>query len=77
MSESVGASTSRNPKGLHGLYRDNFTEMPRTDVTLADRIALLEKIKNQLPNTSHHQLAEIAGMPKSTFAHVMQQQEKL
>jgi hypothetical protein len=20
-----GASTSRNPKGLHGLYRDNFT----------------------------------------------------
>jgi hypothetical protein len=21
----VGASTSRNPKGLHGLYRDNFT----------------------------------------------------
>jgi hypothetical protein len=25
MSESVGASTSRNPKGLHGLYRYNFT----------------------------------------------------
>jgi hypothetical protein len=25
MSEKVGASTSRNPKGLHGLYRDNFT----------------------------------------------------
>jgi hypothetical protein len=24
MSENVGASTSRNPKGLHGLYRDNF-----------------------------------------------------
>jgi hypothetical protein len=23
MSENVGASTSRNPKGLHGLYRDN------------------------------------------------------
>jgi hypothetical protein len=22
---NVGASTSRNPKGLHGLYRDNFT----------------------------------------------------
>jgi hypothetical protein len=21
----VGASTSGNPKGLHGLYRDNFT----------------------------------------------------
>jgi hypothetical protein len=25
MSENVGASTSRNPKGLHGLSRDNFT----------------------------------------------------
>jgi hypothetical protein len=25
MSENVGASTSGNPKGLHGLYRDNFT----------------------------------------------------
>jgi hypothetical protein len=25
MSENMGASTSRNPKGLHGLYRDNFT----------------------------------------------------
>jgi hypothetical protein len=25
MSENVGASTSRNPKGLHGLYVDNFT----------------------------------------------------
>jgi hypothetical protein len=24
MFENVGASTSRNPKGLHGLYRDNF-----------------------------------------------------
>jgi hypothetical protein len=25
MSENVGASTSRNTKGLHGLYRENFT----------------------------------------------------
>jgi hypothetical protein len=25
MSENVGASTSSNPKGLHGLYGDNFT----------------------------------------------------
>jgi hypothetical protein len=25
MSENVGASTSRYPKGLYGLYRDNFT----------------------------------------------------
>jgi hypothetical protein len=25
MSENVGASTSHNRKGLHGMYRDNFT----------------------------------------------------
>jgi hypothetical protein len=25
LSENVGASTSHNPKVLHGLYRDNFT----------------------------------------------------
>jgi hypothetical protein len=25
MSENVGASTFRNPKGLHGLFRENFT----------------------------------------------------
>jgi hypothetical protein len=25
MSENVGVSSSRNPKGLHGLYRENFT----------------------------------------------------
>jgi hypothetical protein len=25
MSENVGAPTSRNPKSLHGLYRDKFT----------------------------------------------------
>jgi hypothetical protein len=25
MSENVGASTSHNPMGLHGLYRKNFT----------------------------------------------------
>jgi hypothetical protein len=25
MSENVGASTSRNPKGIRSLYRENFT----------------------------------------------------
>jgi hypothetical protein len=31
MSENVGASTSRNPKGLHGLYKENFTFTYRCD----------------------------------------------
>jgi DNA-binding IclR family transcriptional regulator len=46
--------------------------MPRRDLTFADKIALLEEIKNQPPNTSHRQLAEIIGVPKSTTAHVIQ-----
>jgi hypothetical protein len=28
MSENVGASTSRNPEDLHGLYSDNFNFLP-------------------------------------------------
>jgi hypothetical protein len=31
MPEIVGASTSRNPKGLHDLYRDNFTLLHQTN----------------------------------------------
>jgi hypothetical protein len=35
MSENAGASTSRSPKGLHGLYRDSFTFLPYiTELTL-------------------------------------------
>jgi hypothetical protein len=36
MSENVGASTSRNPKDLHGLYGDNFTFI--TDIFMAVKI---------------------------------------
>jgi hypothetical protein len=41
MSEFVGASTSRNPKGLHGLYRENFT-LPFHRLTLAQFHETLE-----------------------------------
>jgi hypothetical protein len=51
--------------------------MRRRDVTLTDKIAVLEKIENQLPNTNHCQLAEISGVPKSESACITQQQEKL
>jgi hypothetical protein len=33
MYEKVGTSTSRNPKGLHGLFRENFT-LPYIQYTL-------------------------------------------
>lgn len=45
-------------------------------LTLADKTDLLEQIKNQPPDTSHRQQAEITGVPKST-ERVIQQQEKL
>jgi hypothetical protein len=33
MSENVGASTSRNPKGLHGLYGYNFKKKKKKKKT--------------------------------------------
>lgn len=46
-------------------------------MTLTDKIALLQKIKNQPPKTSHCQLAGLSGVPRSTTARVIQQQERL
>jgi hypothetical protein len=51
--------------------------MPRRDVTLTDKIALLEQVKNQMPNTNHCQLVETPGVPESTTACIIQHQEKL
>jgi hypothetical protein len=48
MSENVGASTSRNPKGLHGLYGDNFN-VNMLGVDLKDQMLqpyLLERKKS-------------------------------
>jgi hypothetical protein len=53
------------------------TDVLRRDVTLADKIALLERIKHQPHNTCHHQLAEVTGEPKSTIARVVQQRVRL
>jgi DNA-binding MurR/RpiR family transcriptional regulator len=51
--------------------------MPKRGVTIAEKISLFEKIKNQPPNTSHRQLAEITGVSKSAVTRVVQQQGKL
>jgi plasmid maintenance system antidote protein VapI len=48
--------------------------MPARNLTLADKIALLEQIKDQPPNISQHQLAKITVVPKSTIASFIQQQ---
>jgi hypothetical protein len=41
MSENVGASTSRNPKGLHGLYRESFTFTLNYTYTIKSQLFLL------------------------------------
>ena len=51
--------------------------MQRNDLTLSNKIALLNKIKNQPPNTSYRRLAEITGVPKSTISRVLQQENQL
>jgi hypothetical protein len=39
--------------------------MPGRDITtLADKIALTDKIKNKQPNTSHRQMPDINGVLK-------------
>jgi hypothetical protein len=51
--------------------------LPTRDLTLIDKTALVEQIKNQQLNTSHRRLAEVTGVLKSTTTRVIQQQEKL
>ncbi|KII73547.1 Tigger transposable element-derived protein 4 [Thelohanellus kitauei] len=51
--------------------------MPRYDLTLSSKIALLDKIKSQPLNTSYRRLAEITGVPKSTIARVLLQESQL
>ena len=51
--------------------------MPRKDLTIAEKIVLLRRIKKQPPNTSHRQLAEITGVPRTTPARILQDRDKL
>ena len=39
-------------------------EMPQKKLTIAERVVVLRKIREQPPNISHRQLAEITGVPK-------------
>ncbi|KII65534.1 hypothetical protein RF11_15163 [Thelohanellus kitauei] len=49
--------------------------MPRYDLTLSSKIALLDKIQSQPLNTSYRRLDEITGVPKSTIARKLVLQE--
>ena len=46
-------------------------------LTIAEKIVLLRRIKKQSPNTSHRQLAEIIGIPRTTLKRILQDRDKL
>ena len=45
-------------------------EMPQKELTIAERVVVLRKIREQPPNISHRQLAEITGVPRTTLAQI-------
>ena len=46
-------------------------------MSLANKIALLDKIKSQPINTSQHRLVQITGVPKTTIVCLLHQQHQL
>ena len=51
--------------------------MPRRDLTLAEKIDFLDKIRQQPPNTSQRRLAEITGLAKTTTSRLLKQENGL
>ena len=47
-------------------------EMPQKELTIVERVVVLRKIREQPPNISHRQLAEITGVPRTTLAQILQ-----
>ena len=47
-------------------------EMPQKELTIAERFVVLRKIREQPPNISHRQLAEITGVLRKTLAQILQ-----
>jgi hypothetical protein len=47
-----GASTSRNPKGLHGLYRENFTFLNHSSVMATQIYDIQVKMASVIPCSS-------------------------
>jgi hypothetical protein len=51
--------------------------MPRKDLSLEEKIKLLEKIKNYPRGTTYRVLSEITKVPKSTIGHILTQEKRL
>ena len=46
--------------------------MPQKELTIAERVVVLAKIRKQPPNISHRLIAEITGVPKTTLVQILQ-----
>ena len=57
-------------------FVENFVkfqaEMPQKELTIGERVVVLREIREQPPNISHRQLAEITGVPRTTLAQILQ-----
>ena len=51
--------------------------MPRRDLTLAEKIVFLDKIKQQPQNTSQRRLMVITGLAKTTISRLIKQESEL
>ena len=49
----------------------------RTDLALSEKVDLLNKINRQPPGTSHHHLAELFCVPKSTIGRLIRQEREI
>ena len=49
----------------------------RTDLSLAEKIALLDKIHSQPQGTSHRRLTELLAVPKSIIGRLVRQEQEL
>ena len=47
-------------------------EMPQKELTIAERVVFLRKIREQPPNISHRQLAEITGALRTILVQILQ-----
>lgn len=67
-----------NPLASH--FEIHFTTMSgykRSDLSLKDKIAVLDKITSMPPGTSQRKCAELIGLPKSTIARYQKDASKL
>jgi hypothetical protein len=67
MSENVGAPTSRNPKGLHGLYRDSLIFLCNTKPKLISVYILAEALASLPVSPKRRVIREVVKIKHIRF----------